>query len=87
MKNFCISSKYFYDTLHKYQWQENLLIYKTQDCTNVCLGLVWNRYDIINSGTANYLGDYDFQPYNTSTASNRISNNFQSSASWWGAQN
>ena len=25
-----------------------LLIYWTQDCVNVCLGLVWNRYDIIN---------------------------------------
>ena len=50
-----------------------LLIYWTQDCINVCLGLVWNRYDIINININLLInaGNSSLSKL-TSTASNRI---------------
>ena len=48
-----------------------LLIYWTQDCINVCLGLVWNRYEIININI-NLLISAGNSSLLTSTASNRI---------------
>ena len=49
------------------------LIYWTQDCVNVCWGLVWNRYDIINININLLInaGNSSLSKL-TSTASNRI---------------